>query len=151
MTRHEFLDELRIALQGNVDNRTLNENIAYYEEYIIKESKKGRTEEEVIESLGNPRLLAKTVIDSTPNAGDMYYTEESYDNGSEQDEEYTFRTNNRVYTGWKAKAAGIATIIGVVAVLIGIISLIMGVISILAPIIIPILVIVLVVRLLSRR
>ena len=36
----------------------------YYEEYILTESHKGKTEAEVIAELGNPRLLAKSIIDA---------------------------------------------------------------------------------------
>ena len=59
MSREEFLTELRKALQGRVSQQTVNDNLRYYEEYILTESHKGKTEAEVIAELGNPRLLAK--------------------------------------------------------------------------------------------
>ena len=62
MTRDEFLKELRMALQGQVSQAQVNEQLRYYENYIVEESRKGKTEEEVILSLGNPRLIAKTII-----------------------------------------------------------------------------------------
>ena len=65
MTEQAFLTELRDALKGSVDSQTINENVRYYEEYIETEVRKGRSMEEVLESLGNPRLLAKTVIDTS--------------------------------------------------------------------------------------
>lgn len=65
MTREAFLKELRIALQGQIAQVQVNEHLQYYETYIIEESRKGRTEEEVIESLGDPRLIAKTIIQLT--------------------------------------------------------------------------------------
>ncbi len=84
MTRQEFLQELRIALQGEVSQAAINEHIRYYESYIIEESRKGRSEEEVIAQLGNPRLIAKTLIDTTEQFGsakrDEYYSE-SYSQG----------------------------------------------------------------------
>lgn len=61
MTRDVFLQELRIALQGRIPQAQVNENLNYYENYIIEESRKGRTEEEVLASLGDPRLIAKTL------------------------------------------------------------------------------------------
>ena len=60
MSREEFLTELRKALQGRVSQQTVNDNLRYYEEYILTESHKGKTEAEVIAELGNPRLLAKS-------------------------------------------------------------------------------------------
>ena len=64
MSREEFLTELRKALQGRVSQQTVNDNLRYYEEYILTESHKGKTEAEVIAELGNPRLLAKSIIDA---------------------------------------------------------------------------------------
>lgn len=64
MSREEFLTELRKALQGRVSQQTVNDNLRYYEEYILAESHKGKTEAEVIAALGNPRLLAKSIIDA---------------------------------------------------------------------------------------
>ena len=63
MTREEFLKELRIALQGRISQSQVNEQLHYYENYIMEESRKGKTEEEVIAEIGNPRLVAKTLID----------------------------------------------------------------------------------------
>lgn len=79
MTRQEFLQELRIALQGEVNQAAINEHIRYYEGYIVEESRKGKSEEEVIAQLGNPRLIAKTLIDTTEQFGsaksEEYYSE----------------------------------------------------------------------------
>lgn len=69
MTREQFLQELRIALQGRIPQAQVNENLTYYENYIMEESRKGRTEEEVIEALGSPRLIAKTIIESLKRSG----------------------------------------------------------------------------------
>ncbi len=62
MTRDAFIQELRVALQGQIGQAQVNEQLAYYEKYIIEESRKGQTEEEVLMSLGSPRLIAKTII-----------------------------------------------------------------------------------------
>ena len=35
MSREEFLTELRKALQGRVSQQTVNDNLRYYEEYIL--------------------------------------------------------------------------------------------------------------------
>lgn len=64
MTRDKFLRELRIALQGRIPQAQVNGHLEYYETYIIEESRKGRTEEQVLFYLGNPRLIAKTIIDT---------------------------------------------------------------------------------------
>lgn len=72
MTRDEFLEGLRLALQGNVSQKKVNDNLQYYERYIIEESRKGKTEEAVIEELGDPRLIARSIIDAGKYLGNTY-------------------------------------------------------------------------------
>ncbi len=64
MTRFEFTAQLRKALSGRVNHAAVNENVTYYENYIDTEIRKGRREQEVLEELGDPRLIAKTIIDT---------------------------------------------------------------------------------------
>lgn len=79
MTKHEFIQELRKALSGMVGHSVINENVTYYEDYIDMEVRKGRSEEEVLSGLGDPRLIAKTIIETTKAATrDM---EETGENG----------------------------------------------------------------------
>lgn len=152
MTRQEFVSELRIALQDQVSQQTLKENLDYYETYIMQESRKGRTEEEVLEELGNPRLIAKTIISSEPD-NNRRSRQENY--SSYNDDEYNpgfdFQINGKVYRGMKAKVLKWTAIIAIILVIFGIIALAAGVISILAPVIVPLLIILIAVRLISRR
>ncbi len=64
MTRFEFTAQLRKALSGRINHAAVNENVTYYENYIDTEIRKGRREQEVLEELGDPRLIAKTIIDT---------------------------------------------------------------------------------------
>ena len=41
MTKKEFLHELQIALQGEMDQAAVNENLRFYDNYIMEESRKG--------------------------------------------------------------------------------------------------------------
>ena len=59
MDKQEFVDRLRMALNGRVSPGLVMDNVNYYEDYINTEIRKGRTEEEVLESLGDPRLIAR--------------------------------------------------------------------------------------------
>lgn len=77
MTRDMFLQELRIALQGRIPQVQVNEQLRYYENYIIEESRKGRTEEDVMVSLGSPRLIAKTIVQMSGEA--------AYQDGQEEE------------------------------------------------------------------
>ena len=70
MRKTEFLQELREALDGEVSASVIQSNISYYDQYISQEAAKGRREEEVIEEIGSPRMIAKTIIDSSEGAGE---------------------------------------------------------------------------------
>lgn len=67
MNKNEFLDTLRKSLEGEVDNAIIEKNIRYYSEYIS--SGKGKSEEEIIEEIGDPRLIAKTIIETEKISG----------------------------------------------------------------------------------
>ena len=63
MTKEMFLEQLEDALVGEVPNSVIYDNKRYYERYFFSELKQGRTEAEVLEELGSPRLIARTIID----------------------------------------------------------------------------------------
>lgn len=60
--KREFLEILRQALAGEVDQHIIDQNIKYYDDYISTHS--NYDEEAIISELGDPRLLAKTIIDT---------------------------------------------------------------------------------------
>lgn len=62
MTKQEFLDGLRRSLSGCLEAREINEHIQYYSDYIDSRIRAGSSEEEIMSSLGEPRLLAKTLL-----------------------------------------------------------------------------------------
>lgn len=129
MNRDEFLNEMRLALQGKIAQSRVNEHLRYYENYIIEESRKGRTEAEVLESLGNPRLIAKTIIE----------TEESHKKLNEDDRENhsdTTELRNRIIH----IKPGVVGVIVLLAILV-IIAFAAKLLSILFPVLLPVLVI----------
>ena len=65
MTQIEFVTELEQALRGNVEERIIQENVRYYNDYISEQRAAGKSEEEIFASLGSPRLIAKTIIDTS--------------------------------------------------------------------------------------
>lgn len=64
MDRNEFISILRTALTGKVPATTVEDNVRYYEEYIEIQLRQGKSEKEILEALGDPRLLAKTIIEA---------------------------------------------------------------------------------------
>jgi len=136
MSRQEFLQRLREALTGEVPGNVIEENIRYYDEYISTEVRNGGTEDGVISSIGDPRLIAKTIMEANENAKDgetgrSYY--ESYSGGSQNVYEETGDTGRRMHyidlNKWYWKLLGVVIIIlfffVVGSILTGIFSLLM--------------------------
>ena len=67
MNKTKFLEGLREALQGDLSAAEINNQLLYYERYMEEELKKGRTEKEILEELGSPRLIARTIIETKGN------------------------------------------------------------------------------------
>ena len=77
MDKKEFFAVLRESLEGYIPKEEVESNIKFYQDYF-KES--GASEKEVLDELGDPRLIARTVIDAyKASKGPMadYYTEQA--------------------------------------------------------------------------
>ncbi|MDL2295540.1 DUF1700 domain-containing protein [Lachnospiraceae bacterium OttesenSCG-928-E19] len=149
MGRSEFLNQLREALGNDLGAAAVQENVNYYSDYISDEVRNGKTEEEVLESLGDPWVIARNIIDAPGNG--RQYSAKGYTYEPETHEESRQRNNQQSYyfgidTWWK-KLLLVLTIIGVVVIVFAIIS---GVISLLMPILVPLVIIMLIIRVLSR-
>lgn len=75
MNKEEFLQGLQNALSGEVPPEVVRDNLRYYDDYMRTERQKGRAEAEILEELGDPRLIARTIIDTTPGAGNGGFAE----------------------------------------------------------------------------
>ena len=80
MRKKKFLNGLRDALVNELSPDEVNQQLLYYERYINEEVSKGKTEEEILEMLGEPRLIAKTILSSNgsmkENTGEYYDTKD---------------------------------------------------------------------------
>ena len=65
MTKTEFLDTLRLKLEGEVPVSEIDSTIRYYDEYISETVGRGESESKVLEELGSPLLIARTIIDTS--------------------------------------------------------------------------------------
>ena len=68
-TKQEYIDSLRRALTGQIEAAELEEHIRYYEDYITAEARIRGSEEEVIRSLGDPKLIAMSICAADEAAG----------------------------------------------------------------------------------
>ncbi|MBQ9983116.1 MAG: hypothetical protein IJP29_00850 [Lachnospiraceae bacterium] len=78
MTKQEFLDELRQSLSGEVSPEAIMDAYRYYSTYIEDEMRSGKAEELVLEELGRPALIARSIIaaNTGEREADVEYTED---------------------------------------------------------------------------
>lgn len=149
MNREEFIQKLQEALSGEIPPEKVYENLQYYNRYIREERAKGRSEAEIMEELGDPRMIAKTIIDTTPGGGSGF---EEYRGGFgfggysdrepsfHEDEAYSGQGSSRgaaqgnfhVYhlNTWYHKLLAVVLLIGFMTVVIAVIS---GILSLVIP------------------
>lgn len=98
MDRTEFLKIMRESLERKIPQAEIEDNLRYYREYF---EQSGRSDEEVCEELGDPRLIAQSVTKAylaSKGAEAEQYTQEArreysqthggrvvYESGQEQD------------------------------------------------------------------
>ncbi|MCM1193915.1 MAG: DUF1700 domain-containing protein [Butyrivibrio sp.] len=124
MEKQEFLDKLRLALNGRVSADILSDTLTYYEDYINAEVRKGRSEEEVMEMLGDPRLIARTIIET--KGGETVETAREYAGDGQVERRHPS------VPGW-------VWLIAVLVITVAVISVVFKIISVFFPVILIIL------------
>ncbi len=155
MRKSEFLQLLREALNGDVPPGVIEENIRYYDGYITDEVRKGRSEKEVIAEIGDPRLIARTIEDTTEGE-DVYEEAHSYGGNSGTQSVYGERADSRNteetihhadLSKWYWKLAAAAVIFLVLYLVFAIVG---GIFTLLAPLLGPVLCIWMIVYIVQR-
>lgn len=62
MKKIEFLKEMSNKLQEGMTRQEIEEQVRYYSDYIDSEVAKGKKESEVLEELGDPILIARNIL-----------------------------------------------------------------------------------------
>lgn len=180
MDKAEFIEKLQHALAGGLSSSLVAENVRYYQEYIDSEIRKGKSEAEVLEMLGEPRLIAKSIIEANKRAGVNEGTNRTYDeetSGSYGGSAYHYGDGNPYSGGSGGNFSGgysqgnrqdsvygegekrgrqahlpawLVMLIVTVAVVV-VIGLAFSVLSFFSPVIIGVLIVILVVKLFQRR
>ena len=91
MNKEDFIAKLKECLEGEVPVSEYRDSLSYYQEYFREQEMNGRTEQEILEELGDPRLIAHSIIDAhgidneVTHAGGYYdeYTDSYRDSGEE--------------------------------------------------------------------
>ena len=143
MSRNEFLIKLKEALEMDLSSQKVEEQIAFYRQYMNEEIGKGRTEAEVLEELGDPWVIARNIL----NTEEM--EESSEDRYEEPNNAYeksnSSHHNIRVFQidSWWKKALVLLAVLGILCL---VFSVVTGIIRLVAPIAIPVIVILLLVK-----
>ena len=87
MNKDEFLRRLEEALSGEVPASVIRDNLNYYADYLSQELGKGRTMDEIIEEIGEPNIVARTIIDSAEAAGETGDGYGSFEDASPRDDD----------------------------------------------------------------
>lgn len=152
MTKSEFISRLKDALANELNSQKVQEHVNYYSEYISDEVRKGRSEAEVVAELGDPWAIAKNII-----------TSEEIKGGTS--EEYSYEPKRRSYaddseqrkSGPKVHFFGLSwwkvllIVLGIIGVLMAVVAVIGGLVSIFAPIVVPVVIIWLVIKVLGNN
>ena len=147
MNRHEFLKQLEHALEAEMNPAKVRGHVDYYRSYIAEEVKNGKSEKEVMDLLGDPWVIARSIIDSPLNETEDQYTYADYEEAEQEAPFGTPEIKIKKITGWKI-AAGC---VGGVVLLVLVISLLTGLISMLAPVLVPLFVIWIVLRIVENH
>ena len=138
MKKSEFIAELKEALEHNLTPQKIKEHVDYYEDYIRGEVKKGRDEEDVVNELGDPWAIAKTIRLSEGMEG--------------QETTYTVQEDTlepETKRGWNWKV--ILGIVLLVIILFGVFSVAMGLLGLVIRYAFPILVFVIILQIFKKR
>ena len=142
MYRTEFLDILKTQLSGQMHEGKIGAHLRYYEDYIQSKVRAGTPEDEVIAQLGDPRLIAKTLLD-TDTGEEVYEESRSYSESDTGDYEKQGEKN------WKKKL-NLSTWYGKLIVIAAAAAIIFLLISVLAAVLPFLIVLAVILYLISR-
>ena len=151
MTRSEFLNKLKEALANDLSGPVIQENVDYYSGYIADEVRKGRSEEEVVAELGDPWAIARTIIESLEiqgNTQEDYGYEPNRQNYDQRQQSGTGQVHIFGLDTWWKK---LLLVLGIVGVFMLVIAVIGGIFSLLAPILVPLILMIIVFRIIGSR
>jgi uncharacterized membrane protein len=155
MSKKEFLELLRGSLKGEVSKEIIEQNIRYYGNYISSTSES--EEEKIIEVLGDPRLIAKTIIEtekaSKQKAKSSYqqeYNNNTYSKNEENERNNRPKNQSVLFSNfkWYHKAVFYAVIALIIII---IVTIIISVAKLLIIFAVPILLMLLVLALFRKR
>lgn len=141
MSKQEFLQELRKCLKKTLSKEKADEIIEYYDAYIDYRKLEGFLEEEVMEELGNPRLIAKSILE-LEEKGAMHF-DDMPKNGSIE----PYKKMPQFANWWEA----VLFILAILIIVCLILKIIGSILSIVTPFLVPILLFLIAIYFINRR
>ena len=143
MSKNEFLAKLKEALEMDLSSRKVEEQVAFYRQYINEEIGKGRTEAEVLEELGDPWVISRNILstEEMETSGEYVYEE----SGNAYERKDSSHNDIRVFQidSWWKKELIIIAVLGILCL---VFSIVTGIVRLIAPIAIPVILIILLVK-----
>lgn len=156
MNKQEFIKSLQEALMSKVKPELVKEQVRYYSNYIEEEIGKGRGEREVLDELGDPWIIAKNLESVVGNEQEYTYSEEPSGTTGKVVRESAHDSRNHNQGGsymWSnnvGMGCGLASIIFLI-IIFAILYLFVGIMRFLAPLLLPIIIIMIVIRMFQNR
>ena len=144
MNKYDFLRQLEEQLEGFVSSQEIAESVQYYREYIEEEIRLGKTEEEVLASLGSANSIANSIIDARGNDSDsnVVYEEEIRSHEDRSSSAKVFHAE-----GWQSTAI----LIGIIVVIILLLVFAFKLVAALLQFLIPFSIVIFVIKLVTER
>ena len=95
MRSSDFLLQLKKALENELSAAQVQDNVEYYKNYIKEEMKSGKSEQEVMNMLGDPWAIAKTILLEEKMSG----TQESVNSEEQSGTDTPKPKDSSVWTG----------------------------------------------------
>ena len=99
MNKRSFIESLKVSLNGKVEMGELQDTLSYYEKYFEDQKKLGGSEEDICRGLGEPKLIARSILNA--RSGSAGATQSEYSANQSLDEQpFKRENNNNKYKKW---------------------------------------------------
>ena len=119
MKRKEFIDTLGTLLKEEMPEDKVEENVRYYDDYIRQQGDEKQQEEE-IQRIGHPNLIAQTIIESYKMSTAYKYNRQSGTSSYQESNMESDKSNSeeKTCTGVMDKIKRVCITVWIVAILI---------------------------------
>ncbi|MCL2865195.1 MAG: DUF1700 domain-containing protein [Lachnospiraceae bacterium] len=145
MTQYEFIEQLEQALQNDLGSAASRNHLEYYKRYIQDEIRTGKSEQAVLDALGDPWAIARTIIQTQDTQEDYFAV---HPGESTHYENRQVKVRRLAFDTWWKR---LLLVLGIIAIVVLVFIVVTGLISALAPILIPLIIVMIVLRWIGRR